>query len=155
MENKSTGEAYDIIPGTTDGVATTMPDWPFPRGDVWFLRYRGSEIDDGVMATGPPYEAGLDAWLNGECLNGADVVVWYGAHFIHDIAHEEPGQFGHIVGPELRPVPVGFGSASARANWGARCRSTPRRLAAVRSFLARGTSTHFFMLSNNSYEKTS
>ena len=104
VENKSTGEAYDIIPGATDGVATTMPDWPFPRGDLWFLRYRGTEIDDGVTATGPPYEAGLDAWINGESLNGADVVVWYGAHFSHDIAHEEPGEFGHIVGPELRRV---------------------------------------------------
>jgi hypothetical protein len=104
VENKSTGEAYDIIPGATDGVATTMPDWPFPRGDIWFLRYRGTEIDDGVTATGPPYDAGLDAWINGESLNGVDVVVWYGAHFSHDIAHEEPGEFGHIVGPELRRV---------------------------------------------------
>jgi hypothetical protein len=104
VENKSTGEAYDIIPGASDGVATTMPDWPFPRGDVWILRYRGSEIDDGVIATGPPYEAGLDAWVNGEPLNGADVVVWYGAHFSHDIAHEEPGEFGHVVGPDLRRV---------------------------------------------------
>jgi Cu2+-containing amine oxidase len=104
VENKSTGEAYDILPGTNDGVATAMPDWPFPRGDVWILRYRGSEIDDGVIATGPPYEAGLDAWLNGEPINGADVVVWYGAHFSHDIAHEEPGNFGHVVGPELKLV---------------------------------------------------
>lgn len=104
VENKSTGEAYDIIPGASDGVATAMPDWPFPRGDVWILRYRGSEIDDGVVATGPPYEAGLDAWVNGEPINGTDVVVWYGAHFSHDIAHEEPGEFGHIVGPDLKRV---------------------------------------------------
>ncbi len=104
VENKSTGEAYDIIPGASDGVATAMPDWPFPRGDVWILRYRGSEIDDGVIATGPPYEAGLDAWVNGEPINGTDVVVWYGAHFSHDIAHEEPGEFGHVVGPDLKLV---------------------------------------------------
>jgi hypothetical protein len=32
------------------------------------------------------------------------VVVWYGAHFSHDIAHEEPGEFGHVVGPDLRRV---------------------------------------------------
>jgi hypothetical protein len=104
VENKSTGEAYDIIPGPSDGVATAMPDWPFPRGDVWILRYRGSEIDDGAHAIGPPYEAGLDAWLNGESINGTDVVVWYGAHFSHDIAHEEPGTFGHVVGPDLKLV---------------------------------------------------
>lgn len=104
VENKSTGEAYDITPGASDGVATAMPDSPFPRGDVWLLRYRGSEIDDGVIATGPPYEAGLDAWVNGESLNGTDVVVWYGAHFSHDLAHEEPGEFGHVVGPDLKLV---------------------------------------------------
>jgi hypothetical protein len=104
VENKSTGEAYDIIPGATDGIATSMPDSPFPRGDVWILRYRGSEIDDGVIATGPPYEAGLDAWVNGESLNGKDVVLWYGAHFSHDLAHDKPGEFGHVVGPDLKRV---------------------------------------------------
>jgi hypothetical protein len=85
-------------------VATQGSDWPFGRGDVWILLYRGSEIDDGVAAIGPPYEAGLDAWLNGEPINGADVVIWYGAHFTHDIGHEEPGEFGHLVGPDLKPV---------------------------------------------------
>jgi hypothetical protein len=104
VENKATKEAYDIIPGPHDGVATAMPDWPFPRGDVWILRYRGTEIDDGVVATGPPYEAGLDPWINGELINGADVVVWYGAHFTHDVAHDPPGTFGHIVGPDLKLV---------------------------------------------------
>jgi hypothetical protein len=102
--NKATGEAYDIVPGDHDGVATASPDWPFPRGDLWILRYHGSEIDDGVVSIGPPYEAGLDTWLTGEPINGADVVVWYGAHFTHDVSHEEPGHFGHIVGPDLKLV---------------------------------------------------
>jgi hypothetical protein len=104
VENTVTRGAYDIVPNAEDGVATAMPDWPFPRGDVWILRYRGSEIDDGVVAVGPPYEAGLDAWLTGQPINGADVVVWYGAHFTHDVAHDKPGEFGHIVGPDLKPV---------------------------------------------------
>jgi hypothetical protein len=104
VENKSSGEAYDIVPGPNDGLAATSSDQPFPRGDVWILRYRDSEIDDGVIATGPPYEAALDAWVNGEPINGADVVVWYGAHFTHDVEHEEPGEFGHLVGPDLKPV---------------------------------------------------
>jgi len=104
VKNISTGEAYDIVPGASDGVATASPDSPFPRGDVWILRYRGSEIDDGVIALGPPYEAGLDSWLTGEPINGTDVVLWYGAHFTHDVAHEEPGHFGHVVGPDLKLV---------------------------------------------------
>jgi Copper amine oxidase, enzyme domain len=104
VENASSGRGYDIVPGHHDGVATAAPDWPFPRGDVWLLRYRGSEIDDGSVAIGPPYEAGLDAWQNWESINGQDVVVWYGAHFSHDVQHEEPGSHGHIVGPDLKPV---------------------------------------------------
>lgn len=104
VENKSTHEAYDIIPGPNDGLATTSPDSPFGRGDVWILRYHGTETDDGSVATGPPYEAGLDSWVNGESINGADVVVWYGAHFSHDVAHDYPGVFGHVVGPDLKRV---------------------------------------------------
>lgn len=103
VENANTGESYDIIPGASDGVATSSRDWPFGRGDVWILRYRGSEIDDGVHAVGPPYEAGLDAWVNGESIQKQDVVIWYGAHFTHDVQHEEPGSHGHIVGPTLQP----------------------------------------------------
>ena len=104
VENKSTSEAYDIVPGPNDGVATTHSDWPFGRGDVWIVRYHGAEIDDGSVAIGPPYEVGLDSWVNGEPINGADVVFWYGAHFTHDVGHDHPGEFGHIVGPDLVPV---------------------------------------------------
>jgi hypothetical protein len=102
VKNKPTGDAYDIIPGTHDGIAANMPDWPFGRGDAWFLRYHGAEIDDGAIYTGA--EASLDSWVNGESINGKDVVVWYGGHFSHDVNHDEPGEFGHIVGPELKPV---------------------------------------------------
>ena len=104
VENAVTGEGYEIIPGANDGVATAAPDWPFPKGDVWILRYRGSEIDDGVVAVGPPYEAGLDSWINGESIQNQDVVIWYGGHFTHDVTHEPPGSHGHIVGPVLKPV---------------------------------------------------
>lgn len=104
VENTATGEGYDIIPGADDGVATASPDWPFPKGDVWILRYRGSEIDDGVVAVGPPYEAGLDGWVTGESIQNTDVVIWYGAHFTHDVTHEPPGSHGHIVGPVLKPA---------------------------------------------------
>jgi Copper amine oxidase, enzyme domain len=104
VEDSSTGQGYEIIPGQDDGVATASPDWPFPKGDVWILRYRGSEIDDGSVAVGPPYEAGLDMWVNGESVLNQDVVIWYGAHFTHDVSHEHPGSHGHIVGPALKPV---------------------------------------------------
>ena len=104
VENTRTGGGYEIVPNADDGVATAMPDSPFGRGDVWVLRYRGSEIDDGVVAVGPPYEADIDRWVNGEAINDHDVVIWYGGHFTHDVNHEGPAQHGHIVGPDLKPV---------------------------------------------------
>lgn len=104
VQNADSGEAYDVVPGPNDGVATASPDWPFPQGDVWFTRYSGAEIDTGVFATGPPYEANIGNFVNGQSIDGQDVVVWYGAHSTHDVGSDEPGEFGHVVGPELRPV---------------------------------------------------
>lgn len=104
VESTVSREAYEIIPNASDGVAGAAPDAPFGRGDVWILRYRGSEIDDGSVAIGPPYEAELDRWVNGEAISNHDVVVWYGAHFTHDVNHAGPAQPDHIVGPDLKPV---------------------------------------------------
>ena len=108
VENTVTGEGYDIIPGPDDGVATASPDWPYPRGDVWILRYHGNELDDGVNCTtggfGCVTEANLDGFVNGEPISDHDVVIWYAGHVTHDVAHEEPGEFGHICGPDLKPV---------------------------------------------------
>ena len=104
VENTRTGEGYEIVPNTEDGAATASPDWPFGRGDVWILRYHGSEIDDGVVAIGPPFEADIDRWVNGEAIHDHDVVIWYGGHFTHDVNHDGPAQHGHIVGPDLKPV---------------------------------------------------
>lgn len=105
VENMSSGAGYEIVPGHHDGVASQMPDAPYGRGDVWLLRYRGSELDDGVNHTlGPGTEANIGAWVNGEPILGQDVVMWYGAHFTHDVAHEDPAQHGHVVGPDLVPV---------------------------------------------------
>lgn len=103
-----TGEGYEIIPGPEDGVATASPDWPYPLGDVWFLRYRASELDDGVNCTtggrGCVTEANLDGFVNGEPVSNHDVVIWYAGHVTHDVGAEPPGEFGHICGPDLKPV---------------------------------------------------
>ena len=104
VQNTRSGEGYEIIPGPDDGVATASPDWPFPVGDVWILRYHPAELDNGTVAVGPPYDGGIDGFRNGEAISNHDVVIWYAGHVTHDIANELPGDFGHIVGPELRPV---------------------------------------------------
>jgi Cu2+-containing amine oxidase len=104
VENTKTGEAYDIIPSAQDNLASAMPDAPFGRGDVWVLRYRATEIEDGVGHLGHPCEAGIDGFVGGESVKDTDVVIWYGAHFTHDVAAEPPGVFGDVVGPDLVPV---------------------------------------------------
>jgi hypothetical protein len=104
VENTRTREGYDIVPQHDDGLAAAMPDAPFGRGDVWILRYHGNEVDDGSVAVGPPYEAQLDNWVNGESVSDDDLVVWYGAHFSHDVNEDHAAQHDHIVGPDLMPV---------------------------------------------------
>ena len=59
-------------------------------------------FDDGSVAVGPPYEADIDRWVNGEAISNHDVVIWYGAHFTHDVNHDGPAQPQHIVGPDLK-----------------------------------------------------
>jgi hypothetical protein len=104
VKNTQTGDAYDLIPGADDGVAGD-----FGRGDVWILRFRETEIDDGISAA--PSQAGesqlnaparIGRFVNGEDVSNQDVVVWYAAHFTHDVGEEE--EHGHYVGPILRPV---------------------------------------------------
>ena len=104
VENTVTGEACEIVPNAGDGVWSAQTDAPFGRGDVWILRYHGNELDDGSVAVGPPYEADIDRWVNGEAISNHDVVIWYGAHFTHDVNHDGPAQPDHIVGPDLKLV---------------------------------------------------
>lgn len=105
VENRASGAAYDIVPRSEDGVAAQQPDWPYGRGDVWILRYHGNEIDDGFnTTTSPDSDAKIDRWVDGENVLAQDVVLWYGAHFTHDLARDDPAQHGRFVGPDLVPV---------------------------------------------------
>jgi hypothetical protein len=99
--DKSTGRGYRIVPGLLDGTADA-----YGVADLWFLRYHGNEIDDGVSVVGgtpAQTQTRLDQFVTGESIDGTDVVIWYAGHFLHDQHHPSPHQ-GHIVGPELRPV---------------------------------------------------
>jgi hypothetical protein len=96
ISNIATDSAYILEPGSNDGVADS-----FGVGDFWAVRYKGaSEIDDGVGFTTDLNlaKAHIDNFVNGESLDGKDIVIWYGAHFTHDV-HVN---VGHIVGPTLR-----------------------------------------------------
>ncbi len=98
VRNKGTSVGYTIRPGANDSTADA-----FGAGDLWVLRYHGDEIDDGHGFTTDPYQsrADIDKFLTGEPVDGQDVVLWYGGHFVHDEAHPSIG--GHIVGPDLIP----------------------------------------------------
>lgn len=98
VRHAGTYTGYDIVPGSNDGTADA-----YGVGDVWVLRYHGTELDDGHgFTTNPVYSrADLDKFVNGERVDGQDVVLWYAGHFLHDEAHPSAG--GHVVGPELRP----------------------------------------------------
>lgn len=101
--NRVSGEHYTLIPGDEDGKRDS-----FGVGDMWALRHRsGREIDDGVGFTTVLDEARahLDDFVTGQSIYDTDVVLWYGAHFSHDIhAEQDAGaDHGHIVGPDLVP----------------------------------------------------
>jgi hypothetical protein len=93
------GEHYTLVPGAGDGKADS-----FGVGDLWALRKRPGEIDDGVGFTTDPHEARahLNQFVTGQSIDG-DVVLWYAAHFAHDVHEENGDEHAHIVGPELQP----------------------------------------------------
>ncbi|MGH3116330.1 MAG: hypothetical protein ACRDQ2_04335 [Gaiellales bacterium] len=94
VENAS-GRGYTILPGPRDRTAAGDP---YAKGDLWILRYRPGEIDDyPIIGT----EAQLDKLVNHESVADEDVVIWYGAHFTHDVGHHT--SVPHIVGPDLVP----------------------------------------------------
>jgi hypothetical protein len=97
IENAQTHDMYELIPGANDGTADS-----FGVGDLWVLHYHGNEIDDGQSFTTDPVKAmaHLDTFLTGEYIYEQDVVLWYSAHFTHDVSETS----GEIVGPDLRPV---------------------------------------------------
>jgi hypothetical protein len=103
-----------LTPNVSDGVADA-----FGINDLFVLKYKNTgggpvadEIDDGLMCCGVPADFQINPWLNGESLLDQDVVVWYGAHFIHSDQNNllNPDRSGfvisgsHVVGPDIRPV---------------------------------------------------
>jgi hypothetical protein len=100
IQNQQTGKGYMINPGANDGITDS-----FGKGDIWFLKNRPNQFDDGVEAIGPPYEAQIDNFVNHELIKNKDTVIWYAAHFTHIATHDDTTTTtGHIVGPDLMPL---------------------------------------------------
>lgn len=96
VRNRATRQGYVLTPGSHDGKADS-----YGVGDFWALRYRSDQLDDSAVATST--KARIDSFVNGGSIAGTNVVVWYAAHFTHDVAHEHAGHGTHIVGPTIRP----------------------------------------------------
>ncbi|AZJ24505.1 hypothetical protein CT694_34250 (plasmid) [Bacillus wiedmannii bv. thuringiensis] len=93
--NKQNNLGYLIEPGPFDGWA----DSTFSAFDVWITAYRGIEDLKGALGT----RSDDQIWkhVNGENVDGQDVVLWYCAHLRHN-AHDN-GDEWHVCGPILRP----------------------------------------------------
>jgi hypothetical protein len=98
IQNQQTSKGYLINPGANDGIADS-----FGKGDIWFLKNRPNQFDDGIVALGSPSEAQIDNFVNHELIKNKDIVVWYAAHFTHIATHDDTTT-GHIVGPDLVPL---------------------------------------------------
>jgi Cu2+-containing amine oxidase len=73
---------------------------------LWVTPFREDERwPCGELVVQSERDSGLPAWTaQDRSIEDTDVVVWYAGHATHDVGHEAPGHFGHIVGPELRKV---------------------------------------------------
>ena len=84
-----------------------MPSAEPPLADVAIPNCFQLAYQDDFRTTdglGCVTEANIDSFVNGEPISYHDVVVWYAGHVTHDVGAEPPGVFGHICGPDLKPV---------------------------------------------------
>ncbi|MFX0579371.1 hypothetical protein [Nocardia nepalensis] len=90
---KGTNRGYLIDKGPFDGAS----DW-FSRMDVAITLYHGPEDLRGALGTSNDDQ--LWQHVNGENVDGQDVVMWYVAHLRHE-AHDG-GDEWHVCGPILQ-----------------------------------------------------
>lgn len=101
IANTVTNESVLLRPGPWDGNYDK-----YGRGDIWVLAgHAPSELDDGVNCTtgggSCVTQVNLTPFMNGESTNGADIVVWYGAHFNHISGNVACGT---SAGPDIEVV---------------------------------------------------
>lgn len=104
VRDKVTGTAYEIVPSEDADAADA-----WSAGDLWALAFRATELDDGGATAGIDGDrAHIDRYLNGESVDGADVVVWYRT----GVRHAGPADC-ELAGPTLRPARTAAATLSA------------------------------------------
>ncbi|WP_157651877.1 hypothetical protein [Burkholderia ubonensis] len=94
--DKDTGSGYQISPGENDGVADA-----FSAFDLAVERYHGWEDDLPCRIASAQNDQVADL-INGESVDGEDVVVWYVGHLFHDVS--DIGRDWHETGARLIPI---------------------------------------------------
>ena len=91
--------SYDLVPSPGSGSLRTTAAEGFSRGEFWVTRARSDERF--VSGEDADY---LSTYIDGEAIDGQDVVVWYARHAHHEVRSEDrPHMPVEWVGFELRP----------------------------------------------------
>jgi primary-amine oxidase len=76
--------SYELVPSPGDGSLRTTEDEGYMRGELWVTRNNAQEryvsTDSADL---------LSAYVNGEEIQGADVVLWYAMHAYHEPRSED------------------------------------------------------------------
>jgi hypothetical protein len=95
VQSPSAQRGYEIVSAPENGTADA-----WAAADLWVLKFHPEEIDDGGARQGPQGSAvQLDRYLDGESLDGANLVLW-----VHAMDRHEGSDRCRFVGPTLRPV---------------------------------------------------
>ena len=97
VRDGATGAGYDIVPSAAD---RRLPADAYSKADALVLRYKLDEIDDGE-AGGMGCAFIYEPFVDGEELEGEDVVFWYRSGALH---HGGSPFECDVVGPTLRAV---------------------------------------------------
>ena len=82
----------------------------FPIADGWVLAYSANELSDYANVT-TACAANLNSFVNGQSVNGTDIVMWVRAGALHE---GEPGGLAQdcsMVGPTIRVLPAPVATA--------------------------------------------
>jgi Zn-dependent metalloprotease len=106
VQDRETGDQVTMYAGFNDGTVLNpaQDQAGFGVNDWWGLAHHGNELYDGVGAVqgaDSVIRPQINNWITGESLAGTDIVLWYGAHFLHDELGPEPKS--HYTGPILVP----------------------------------------------------